>query len=152
MANHKGHPKSGGRKKGVPNVRTKVMKTFEELCNKYGIDPLEVKFRGLRLKPPKRANFEQKMQVHEFVQKVATDTAPYGHAKMAQVEVKGPGVGGAHLGINLNMNANASLDPSDPKTLEVARRIAFVLAQGVREQKKLAVSADKPQDTGEADQ
>lgn len=151
MAKAKGSPKTGGRKRGVPNVRTKVMKTFEQLCNKYGIDPLEVKFRGLRLKPPKRANFEQKMQVQEFVQKVATDTAPYGHAKLAQTELKGPLPGGAHLNFNVNDNTNANftLDPNDPATLEAARRVAFLLAQGVREQQKvLPEKVINPKKTG----
>ncbi len=138
----KGQPKIAGRKKGTPNVRTKMLKTFEEFCDKHSIDPLEVKFRGMKLRPPKRATFDQKMKVVEINQKSATDALPYGRPKLGQVEVKGPGAGGAHLNYNANVNITP-LDPNDPATLEKARRVAFLLAQGIQVQKRLADSAQQ---------
>lgn len=142
MAKAKGSPKTGGRKKGVPNRRTVAMKTAAELCLKYDIEPLELMFKGMKRPLPTNKDLVQKEIVHDYRLRSATAAAPYVRSKLAQVEVKGPGPGGSHFNFNANVNADASnLDPNDPATLEKARRVAFLLAQGIQVQKRLAASA-----------
>lgn len=139
----KGQPKTGGRKKGVVNRRTVAMKTAADLCIQYGIEPLELMFKGMKRALPKTKDPAQKEIVHEFRLRSATAAAPYVRPKLAQVEQRGPGPGGANLNYNINENTNLNLDSNDPETLEAARRIAFVLAQGVRIQQKSLVAEEK---------
>ncbi len=129
----KGQPKTGGKKKGTPNKRTTVMKTVEQLIKAHGIDPLEFVFRQIKLPMPKslKTTQQDKMQVHAFRQKAAEVALPYTRPKLSQVESRGTGPGGAHLNFNENSNTER-IDPNDPGTLEAARRIAFVMAEGVR--------------------
>ena len=142
MAKAKGSPKTGGRKKGVPNRRTVAMLEAAKLCIKYDIEPLELMFQGMKMPLPTNRDHVQKMGVHDFRLRSATSAAPYVRPKLAQVEVKGPGPSGAHFNFNANVNAEVNLDPNDPATLEKARRVAFLLAQGIQVQKRLAASAN----------
>lgn len=109
------------------------MRTVEQLIKAHGIDPLEFVFRQIKLPMPKslKTTYQDKMQVHAFRQRAAEVALPYTRPKLSQVESRGPGPFGAHLNINENSNTER-IDPSDPGTLEAARRIAFVMAEGVR--------------------
>lgn len=130
----KGQPKTGGKKKGTLNKRTVVMKSVEALIKQHGIDPLEFVFRQIKLPMPKNlkvSHHQERMQVHAFRQKAAEAALPYTRPKLAQTEVRGPGPLGAHLNFNENSNTER-IDPNDPGLLEAARRIAFVMAEGVR--------------------
>lgn len=135
MSRPKGLPKTGGKKKGTQNIKTRVMKTVEELCKQHGIDPLEVMFRHMKLPMPKNLKlkpiekFQAQMQVNQFRNRAAEAAAPYVRPRLAITEVRGPGPGGAHYNVNENTER---IDPNDPGTLEAARRIAFVMAEGVR--------------------
>ena len=138
----KGQEKKGGRQKGTPNRRTIAMKTAADLCIQYGIEPLELMFKGMKRPLPTNKDLAQKEIVHDYRLRSATAAAPYVRPKLGQVEVKGPGPGGAHFNFNANVNAEVNLDPNDPATLEKARRVAFLLAQGIQVQKRLAASAN----------
>lgn len=132
----KGQPKLGGRKKGALNKRTIAMLAAADLCIKYNIEPLELMFKGMKRPLPRNNDFEQKEIVHDYRLKSATAAAPYVRPRLAQVENRGAGAGGENLNLNMNANATLNLDPNDPATLEIARRIAFTLAQGARIQQK----------------
>ena len=139
----KGQPKLGGRKKGARNKRTIAMLAAADLCIKYGIEPLELMFKGMKRKIPSTNDFEQKEVVHEYRLKAAAHAAPYVRPRLAQVENRGAGANGENLNLNMNANAGLNLDPKDPATLEIARRIAFALAQGARIQQKQVQPVEK---------
>lgn len=146
MSRPKGLPKTGGKKKGTQNIKTRVMKTVDELCRQHGIDPLEVMFRHMKLPMPKHLKlkpvekFQAQMQVHQFRNRAAEAAAPYTRPKLSQSEVRGTGPGGAHMNVNHNIER---LDPNDPNTYEAARRIAFAMAEGVRLAKMKTIEPPK---------
>lgn len=77
MGRPKGVPKTGGRKKGVPNKVT--LKKAEEIA-KSGLTPLEFMLKILR---------DNKQEVSARME-AAKAAAPYVHPRLANVEVAGP--------------------------------------------------------------
>lgn len=128
----RGQPKSGGKKKGSKNRVTLAREEAERILAKNGITPLAFMVKQINLPMPRRKlTLVERMMIHDYRLRAATSAAPYLHPKLAQTEVRGPGPGGAHLNFNENSNTER-LDPNDPGLLEAARRIAFVMAEGVR--------------------
>ncbi|ULQ46953.1 hypothetical protein JN531_001395 [Flagellatimonas centrodinii] len=72
--------KTGGRKKGTPNNKTRDMQRKAE---ELGITPLEVMLEAMK------EAYESKGACAAFV--YAKDAAPYIHAKLSSVEASGPG-------------------------------------------------------------
>lgn len=133
MSRQKGTPKTGGKKKGTKNKATLAREEALRLLTKKGaVTPLSFMVKQISMPMPRRKlTLVESMMIRDYRLRAATAAAPYIHAKLAQVEMRGPGPMGAHLNINENSNTER-IDPNDPGTLEAARRIAFVMAEGVR--------------------
>lgn len=102
------------------------------MAKKGATTPLAFMVKQITLAMPRRKlTLAESMMIRDYRLRAATAAAPYMHAKLAQVEMRGPGPFGAHININENSNTER-VDPNDPGTLEAARRIAFVMAEGVR--------------------
>ena len=145
MARIKGSPKSGGRKKGSKNRTTLAREEAQRILAKKGMTPLAFMVKQISIPMPRRKlTLVESMMIRDYRLRAATAAAPYLHQKLAQTEVRGPGPGGAHLNFNENSNTER-IDPNDPGTLEAARRIAFVMAEGVRlaQQQEKVINPEK---------
>lgn len=102
MARPKGTPKTGGRKKGSVNTKTKQI---AKIISESGVTPLEYMLNVMNneLTDPPALRFE-----------AAKAAAPYCHARLSAVEVTGK-------------DGEELIPKSDP--VDLARRIAFTLTQ-----------------------
>jgi hypothetical protein len=122
--------KTGGRKKGSINKRTKIRaELLNNIAKHGGVTPVEFLLAEMRKPIVGKMTFEQRMRVREYRASCANQAAPYLHARLASVEHRTPPGG---MDVNVSGEVALTMDPNDPRLLEAARRIAFVMALGAR--------------------
>jgi len=84
--------KTGGRKKGSANVKTREL---ADQAASEGITPLEVMLNIMRKRYDAGA--------HDQAAQVARDAAPYMHPRLQATEHSGPGKGPIQLGVSFVM-------------------------------------------------
>lgn len=120
----KGTPKTGGRKKGTPNLKTLESKVRERILLKQEITPLEFLLAGMKMPMPKgkAATYERKIEVQQIRIECAKAAAPYVHPKLNAIH---------HTGLQSDKD-ELVFNRTEPALLEAARRIAFVMAMGAK--------------------
>ncbi len=89
-----GRREGAGRKKGIPNKRSK--ETAEKVAL-TGITPLDYMLSVMRKPYPRRATVAQKIAIDAQRFDAARAAAPYVHSKLSSIEVAGTGRDGAIL-------------------------------------------------------
>lgn len=125
----KGQPKTGGRKKGSVNKKTRLIAAKGRL--RVDISPLDFMLNVMRgTAIPKRAPAAVKAQLIALQFDAAKAAAPYVHARLGAIVVQ-PAPSGESIS-----NAAAEVNQIDTESrslLEVGRRIAFTLALAAQE-------------------
>lgn len=112
-----GRREGAGRKKGSAN---KVTTAAKEKALKGGIMPLDYMLGVLRKPIPPRADIETKMRLHAVKMDAAKAAAPYVHPKLNSTVLTGPEGGPIQTEV------------AEQSELNIARRVAFILAEGAR--------------------
>ncbi len=115
---------AGGKRTGAgrkPGATNKVTRAAKEKALKGGISPLEYMLKVMRRPIPAKVGVEIKLQ-HEAVRMdAAKAAAPYIHPKLSSTVLTGEG--GGPLKVE---------STGDETILDMSRRLAFVLSEGVR--------------------
>jgi hypothetical protein len=123
----------GGRRPGAGRKAGSANKLTRKIADKAlaeGTTPLEYMLKLLRAEPTPDADAAEKARLEAMRFEAAKAAAPYVHPKLQAIEHKGPN------------NGPIKVEHFDPR--DVARRMAFLLAQEAHQVDKDKAPAPKP--------
>lgn len=125
--------KTGGRKPGSKNKTTLLLEQHIAQRRNLRKTPLDYMLEQMNMPMSGAKTHAQRMAVYQLRLRAAAEAAPYLHPRLMAVQ---------HNTLEpIGDVIDGDIGPDNPKLLEIARRIAFVMAMGAR-----AAAKQKPED------